>query len=90
MAEQNTEAMSENSFYPCSSDRWYVYSNERNLFGHTEITGLKDPIKKQMSLDPRAAATINAVFAEKTQKHIPYHYLSNEYVNRFDKVRFQL
>ena len=52
----------------------------------TRNQGLKDPIKKQMSLDPRAAATINAVFAEKTQKHIPYHYLSNEYVNRFDKV----
>lgn len=48
--------------------------------------GLKDPIKKQMSLDPRAATTINALMAKSVEKHIPYHYLSNEYVNKFDRV----
>lgn len=52
----------------------------------TRDTGLKDPIRKQMALDGRAASRISAVFGEKIQKHIPYHYLTKEYINRFDRT----
>jgi hypothetical protein len=52
----------------------------------TRNIGLKHNILKQMQLDPRAAATINPVFAEKTQKHIPYHYLRREYIFSFDRA----
>lgn len=52
----------------------------------TRNIGLKADIQKQMSMDPRGPHTIGNSPSNRLQKHIPYNYLSREYLNRFDRL----
>lgn len=52
----------------------------------TRNIGLKPDIQKQMQMDPRGPHTIGNKSADRLQKHIPYNYLSRDYIDRFDKT----
>lgn len=65
--------------------------NESGLVITTNYKGLKDNIKKQFDLNPRSPFSVDLTldgqrFGQRVQKHIPYSYLSREYLNRYDRV----
>lgn len=69
--------------------------NQSGLVIPTSYKGLKDEVKKQIEMDPRNAFTVKETefeylsgqdFGQRVQKHLPYSYLSREYLNRFDRV----
>ena len=65
--------------------------NESGVVIPTNYKGLKDGIKKQIEMDPRNAFSVDRAFTgqsfgQRMQKHLPYSYLSREYLNRYDRV----
>jgi len=60
--------------------------NESGLVTTTSYKGLKPDIKKQMDIDPVGPHSFGPIFSSMVQKHLPFSYLSQEHLNRFNRV----